>query len=439
MSKKMYIKFNKIKQKEGVSMTEQQKLKRASYNMYTFVVSKMVSTLGTTVYSFAVSMYILAHTGSALAFAINLILSIVPRVVMSPIAGVLADRMSKKMLVVGAQIGIVLTLAVVLAYTSIIGLSLLVLYVTTVFFQLFGALISIGFTAAIPNLVDEERIQRAMSLNQMMTSVASIGGPIVGGILFGFASFEVFFIIMLVTMMVEVILDMTMHFTLYHQPHVAEEENTSMMQSLKEGWAYVQRNEALRKVFVMVTLINFFFSSFSVGSNFIFLEKLAILPKHIGWIESCIAIGTIMMSAYMATRKKFQNPLAVSKLGLFGLSSLMIFMVIPLMTSYVYTFNVSYYAVLMLLFGAFVIITNMPMGVWSQQTIEEGYRGRVFGLLEMMAMAMMPAGTLLYGVLFDIVSPVILFGVSGCCLIILTFILMPRRLLQLAMTPRLHE
>lgn len=81
----------------------------------------------------------------------------------------------------------------------------------------------------------------------------------------------------------------------------------------------------------------------------------------------------------------------------------------------------------------------MPIGVWFQQTIEEGYRGRVFGLLEMMAMAMMPAGTLLYGVLFDIISPIILFSISGACLIILIFILMPRRLLQLTRTPRLHE
>lgn len=419
-------------------MLEQQKLQRATYNMYTFIVSKMVSALGSTVYSFAVSMYILAHTGSALAFSINLILSIVPRVIMSPVAGVLADRMSKKVLVVGAQIGMCLTLAIVLVWTMTFGLSLPVIYVTTVFFQLFGAVISIGFTAAIPNLVDEARIQRAMSLNQMMTSVAAIGGPIIGGILFGFASFEVFFMLMLVAMAIEVLLDMTMHFTLYEQQSVTEVE-TSMMESLKDGWAYIQKNEALRKVFIMVTLINFFFSSMSVGSNFVFLQKLSILPKHIGWIESCIAVGTIVMTAYFASRKAFTNPLSVSKIGLFGLSSLMIMMALPLLGTHSYIFNVSYYAVLMLLFGAFVIVCNMPIGVWFQQTIEEAYRGRVFGLLEMMAMAMMPMGTLLYGVLFDVVSPAIIFIVSGVCLIVLICFLMPRSLIRLTTAKPLQE
>lgn len=419
-------------------MLEQQKLQRATYNMYTFIISKMVSALGSTVYSFAVSMYILAHTGSALAFSINLILSIVPRVMMSPVAGVLADRMSKKVLVVGAQIGMCLTLAIVLVWTMTLGLSLPVIYVTTVFFQLFGAVISIGFTAAIPNLVDEARIQRAMSLNQMMTSVAAIGGPIIGGILFGFASFEVFFMLMLIAMAIEVLLDMTMHFTLYEQQSITEVQ-MSMMESLKDGWAYVQKNEALRKVFIMVTLINFFFSSMSVGSNFVFLQKLSILPKHIGWIESCIAVGTIVMTAYFASRKAFTNPLGVSKIGLFGLSSLMIMMALPLLGTHSYIFNVSYYAVLMLLFGAFVIVCNMPIGVWFQQTIEEAYRGRVFGLLEMMAMAMMPMGTLLYGVLFDVVSPVIIFSVSGVCLIVLICFLMPRSLIRLTTAKPLQE
>lgn len=419
-------------------MLEQQKLQRATYNMYTFIVSKMVSALGSTVYSFAVSMYILAHTGSALAFSINLILSIVPRVIMSPLAGVLADRMSKKLLVVGAQIGMCITVAVVLAWTLTFGLSLPVIYVTTVFFQLFGAVISIGFTAAIPNLVDEERIQRAMSLNQMMTSVASIGGPIIGGMLFGFASFEVFFIVMLVAMAVEVLLDMTMNFQLYQQQGI-EEEQTSMIESLKDGWAYVQKNEALRKVLIMITLINFFFSSLSVGSNFVFLQKLSILPQHIGWIESCVAIGTIAMTAYMASRKAFENPLGVSKIGLFGLSGVLIMMAIPLLSPSSYLFNVGFYAVLMLLFGVFIIVCNMPVGVWFQQTIEEAYRGRVFGLLEMMAMAMMPIGTLIYGVLFDIVSPAALFIISGVCLIVIIVTLMPQSLIRLTAANSVNE
>ena len=66
-----------------------------------------------------------------------------------------------------------------------------------------------------------------------------------------------------------------------------------------------------------------------------------------------------------------------------------------------------------------MIIVNTPLQVMMQKMIDDDYKGRVFSILETMAMALMPLGMIIYGFLYDIfpaqwiliVSSLILIGV----------------------------
>ena len=53
-----------------------------------------------------------------------------------------------------------------------------------------------------------------------------------------------------------------------------------------------------------------------------------------------------------------------------------------------------------------------------QQTIEEAYKGRVFGLLETMSMGLMPFGMILFGFLFDAVKPEWIMLTCGLLLLV---------------------
>ena len=52
--------------------------------------------------------------------------------------------------------------------------------------------------------------------------------------------------------------------------------------------------------------------------------------------------------------------------------------------------------------------------------MEEQYRGRVFGLIEMVAMGFMPIGTLLYGVLYDVFPAAVILLMSSLLLVVVT-------------------
>lgn len=74
--------------------------KRTSkYNLWAYTVSELVSGLGNGIYTFGISLYILAATGSAISFALNLMLSALPRAILAPLAGYLVDRYSRKAIV----------------------------------------------------------------------------------------------------------------------------------------------------------------------------------------------------------------------------------------------------------------------------------------------------------------------------------------------------
>ena len=424
-------------------MTEQQKLKKATYHLWTFLISKLMGSLGAGVYAFGMSMFILSVTGSSLSFATNILLSILPRTLIAPIAGVIGDRVPRKLLVIGGQTGIVLTMAGLLSYTLAFDISVTAIYVATVFNSIFGTFSGLAFTSSIANLVDEARLQKAMSFNHMAYSVAGIGGPIVGGLLFGFVSMEVFLVIYLVSQLIALSLESTMNFNLYKKvvKTVAEKKET-MVESFKGGIAYIKQKPLLIALLSTSFGLNFFFTSLSVGGDFALLTIIKLSTEQIGFTEATGGIGVIVASIFFASTKAVKNPLLLSKYAILGMSSLVILAALPIYLNLPKTGNFIYYVFLMFSFGVTNIMANMPIGVLFQKTIDDEYRSRVLSILETISMSLMPLATLVYGVLFDFLPAEYIFIFSGLCLIVLTLITLRPSVIKMAMsgeTPKQQE
>ena len=415
-------------------MNETIKLKKATYHLYTFLVSKMISSLGANVYSFGMSMFILSITGSALSFAANLIFSIIPRTILAPIAGILVDKFSRKTIVLTGQAGIVLTILGLLTYSLIFGLSIPAIYVTTVFYSICSTFTGIAFSASIGNLVDEERLQKAMSFNQLSLSIAGIGGPVVGGMLFGFFNIEMFLIINVIAYAIAFLLEATMDFKLYskNQEQSSEVKKESMMSSLKEGLSYLKTKPVVSSLLWVLLLLNMFFTAVNVGLSFILVNILKIEYSLIGIIEAGSAIGMLLFSIYFATRSNVKYPLLFSKRSILGMSLLVSAIAVPLLITFSSSVNFIYFFIVMFLFGSFGVLTNTPIGVLLQKEVEENYRGRIFGILEMVAMGMMPLGTLIFGILYDIIPAQYILIVSSITLVAIVIIFLRRSVIELA-------
>jgi MFS transporter, DHA3 family, macrolide efflux protein len=99
---------------------------------------------------------------------------------------------------------------------------------------------------------------------------------------------------------------------------------------------------------------------------------------------------------------------------------------LPLVVTLSYFGIVSFYMVVMFSFGVTMVFVNTPIGVMMQKRIDEEYRGRVFGILETMAMALTPLGMVIFGLLYDIVpAQWVLFGSSTILLLTVLYMLRP--------------
>ncbi|WP_210470860.1 MFS transporter [Sporosarcina sp. 6E9] len=402
-------------------MNEALKLKRATHNLWTFTTSKIISSFGAQVYAFAISFYILQLTGSATSFATNLICNILPRALITPFVGYVADRYSRKMIVILAQIATTLAIGGLLAVTLTSGLSLIAIYSTTVILSITSTFSGVAFTSSITGLVDEARIQRAMSLNQMSISFAAIGSPAVGGLLYGTVSMPVFLIMYMSASTLAVILESTMDFKLYakRKEKVEGEPKETMVQSMKAGLAYLRLQPILMAIIWVSLFINFLFGAFMVGYSFILIEKMKMVAQHFGLTEGAFAVGMLLMSIYLSVRKEMKYPLLVGKWGIITMGLIMASISVPLIFTISYNWMFFYYVMIMFIFGLTMILSNTPMQVMMQKMIEDDYKGRVFSILETMAIGLMPLGMVIYGFLYDIfpaqwiliISSILLIGV----------------------------
>ncbi|WP_052144793.1 MFS transporter [Halalkalibacter okhensis] len=406
-------------------MDDKWKVKKATYHLYTFMISKLISTFGAQIYTFAISFYILQMTGSATSFATNLICNILPRTILAPFAGAITDRYSKKTIVICAQIATTLTIVGLLIVTLTSGLSLLSIYVTTIILSLTSTFSGIAFTSSITGLINKERIQKAMSLNQMSISFAAVGSPAIGGLLYGTVSMPIFLLVYMTASILAVILESTMNFRLFSQPKEEKEgeQKESILKSIKLGIGYLKLQPVIVLMLWIGLMVNFLFGAFEVGYSYILIEKLKMESQHFGFTQGAFSVGMLLMSLYFSIRKEVKFPLLISKRGILALGVIMGAISLPLISTLPNNLVFVYYLILMFCFGSIIIVINTPLQVMLQKTIDDAYKGRVFSIIETMSMALIPLGMVMYGFLYDIFPGQWILLLSAASLIIVVLFL----------------
>ena len=362
--------------------------------------------MGNNVYGFGISLYILNVTGSAMGFAINLLCNTLPRVIFSPISGHIADHYPRKIIIIISQSTSLLIISALLIYSYLNGLHVLAIYITTALLSVFSMFTGLTLTSSIANLVNPERIQKAVAFNQASISISTIGGPIVGGLLYGFYPIEVFLLIFILSFSVALALQSSMDFKLYTSSHSKPSKKAGLLISLKEGYAYVKDEKILWTIMITALFINFFSAAVSIGLPYILVDQLNIQSHHFGMVEGTFAAGMLLVSIYFSVRKDdLSHPLIFIKHGIMFIAIMVSGFVLPIIISIPYSFLIIFYMTFALFYGITIAFVNTPVGVILQKHTKENFRGRVFGMLETMAQAMAPISILLFGFLYDTVGP----------------------------------
>ncbi|ETT78072.1 MULTISPECIES: MFS transporter [Bacillus] len=393
------------------------KMKIATRNIILMMIGKMTSLLGAGIYTFAMGLYVLKTTGSGMGFATTLICGSIPRMICGPIAGAVADRVNRRWLVIGTDLLSSLTMLIMFILATIFGPSLLFIYVSAALLSICASFYSVSLTSSIPNLVDEERIQKASALNQTASSLSNILAPIIGGVVFGFFSIKTFFLLNSITFFLAVIVQLFIVFDLYKKELVESKEH--FLTSIKEGFSYVKRQHEIYGLMKIAVGVNFFASALFVSLPYIVIKNLHLSSKQLGVVEGMLAVGMLIGAIVLSVRKEVNNPFRSVYIGLFLFAGLSLCTVFPLLVIIPKVASFIYYITFMILTGISMMVVNIPMQVHMQKTTDPNYLGRVFGLLETISTAIAPLGMIVYGLLLDMLpTSIVMMTLGGGLLLV---------------------
>jgi predicted MFS family arabinose efflux permease len=211
-------------------------------------------------------------------------------------AGLLADRISRRGLMAGAE---ALRAAALLAILLLIGLNLLTLPLLALcgFIAVCGTVTySVAAPALVPSLVSPQLLPTANARIELARTIAFASGPALGGVLVGWVGAAPAFGFAAALSVIAVVLLSGMY-----EPARAPAPRRHPLQEIKEGAAFVLNHALLRPVFVTQFIFNTAF--FIILAVFVpyAVRRFGLSAAGIGTVLAMFGVGMVV-GALVATR-----------------------------------------------------------------------------------------------------------------------------------------
>lgn len=350
--------FSKLKNKTFSSLAVR------NFRLYFF--GQIISLSGTWMQTVAQSWLVLKLTNSGTALGVVTALQFLPILFFAPVAGLMADRLSKRNLLYFSQ-----------SFAGLLALTLGILVATNLvrLWMVDILALGLGFANAIDNptrqvfyheMVGKDKIQNAVSLNATLQSITRVSGPALAGILIATVGLApCFFINAASFAAVLVALFLMREKELFRVPLAIRAKG-----QLREGFRYVASEPVIRNTLLMLALVGIFTYEF-----FVTFPLIAKFTLHGGAgtyavMTTILGLGSSIGGLFAATRRKNLPKMLIFSCLLFGLATL-VFSVLPnLVLMLAAIFFVGVFSV------SFISFTNTTLQMETKLEL----RGRVMSL-----------------------------------------------------------
>lgn len=399
-------------------------------NIILFLSSQTISLFGSALVQYAMMWHITLHTESGMMMTLFIICGFVPTFILSPFAGVWADRYNRKILIILSD-GLIATATLILAIVFLTGYNAVWLLFLMAAIRAIGTGIQTPAVGAIlPQIVPKENLTKVNGINGSLHAIIMFVAPMVSAALLTMATLEVIFFIDVITAVIAIFTLLGFLKISAHEK-ASDQQPTSYIEDFKLGVTYIKSNSFLKQFFL------FFGVFFTLMAPAAFLTPLQVTRSfgddvwRLTAIEIAFSVGMMAGGGIIASWGGFPNKIYTMTLAslLMGICTLALG-IVPVFWVYL---------LFMAIFGIAMPIFNTPTTVLLQEKVDESYLGRIFGVFGMISTSMMPIGMLIFGPMADVIKVEWLLVGTGFLILILSFFLGVNKVLLETGKPVLEE
>ncbi len=365
--------------------------------MRTFLIiwfGQFISLLGSGMTGFGLSVWIFEQTGEATPIALTALSFSLPRVLLLPLAGPLADRLNRRRIMIAADSGAALSTALVALLLFSGNLQIWHIYLTTALSSAFGAFQDPAHRASITMLVPKQHLVRAGGLQQMGAAGQAILIPVIAGGLY-----------LLIGLRGIILLDFASFFfaigalQVVHIPQPVapsggsrSDDRKSKLREATFGWNYLRLRPGLLGLLLYYAGVNFFLS----------LSGVLVVPLVLSF-GTAAELGLIRMAGGLAmlTGGLLMSVWGGPNKGL--VPGIILAVLLNGFGYFLYGLRAStpLLAIAAFLVMFFIAISSaLSQALW-QRKVAPGVQGRVFAIRAMIAYSIVPFANLAAGPLAD--------------------------------------
>jgi len=348
---------------------------------------QFISDFGNAAFSLALGFWVYSVTKSTALMGVILACFSVPRVIVGPFAGAVADRLSRKWIIVLADLarGTLYTLMGLTVFFRVFPFN--AIYALAILAGCCDSFFEPALASAIPDIVPVDDLSKANAARSVSTTFTQLVGNSLSGWLYAILGAPILILVNGVSFLYAAVTQLFMKIPFVN----AGVQRKHILRETADGVKYAFGQKSLRTLMITCMFVNFF----------AVMGLTLLIPMFSSTQGFGTAMYGIMMAAFTGGAVAGMVVLSVLKIKPGQRSTLFcaaILAMVLCMAPIGLIFNVYWLLPLTFVAGVSNAIVNMMIQTIMQATVPSENRGKVFGILGTVSGALMPLAMAASGV-----------------------------------------
>lgn len=278
---------------------------------------EFISSIGSGLTSFGLSVYVFQKTGSAGSTALVALLAFLPVLLLSPVAGVLADRYDRCLLMMLGDgmsgLGLVYIMVCMFMGEAQVYQICIGVFISAVF----SSLLEPSYRATVTDMLTQDEYSKASGMMSLAGSARYLISPMLAGLILGVSDVKLLLILDICTFILTVICTAVVRRSRFSK-HT--QTNESFISSFKVGWKAITEKKGIFLLIIISSVITCFMGSIQILVEPMILDFES--SRVLGIAETVCASGMLVSSiliGIVGIKRNFTRVLSIS-LALCGLA-----------------------------------------------------------------------------------------------------------------------